>query len=135
MTAERKKAALFLSITLIVGILIGALVPSFYGRMRRDDSRQRGHYDQRGQRGSERRIGFERMIYRIIEADSSQKKKIQPIFDATSIKIEALEKASSERMIGIMDSMKLAMKPVLREEQMNKLEEFSKKARARRRGF
>ena len=130
MTTERKKAALFLSLTLIVGILIGALVPSFYGRMRRDNS-NRG----RGQSGSERRIGFERMIYRIIEADSSQKEKIQPIFDATSVKIEALEKNSSERMIGIMDSMKLAMKPVLREEQMNKFEEFSKKARARRRGF
>jgi|SRR6185295_1191302 len=132
MTTERKKAALFLSITLIIGILIGALVPSFYGRMRRGDS---GHG--RGQRGpgSERRIGFERTIYRIVEADSSQKKKIQPILDATAIKIELLEKASTERMIGIMDSMKMAMKPVLSEEQMKKFEEFSQKGRARKRGF
>ena len=133
MTAERKKAALFLTITLIIGILIGALLPSFYGRMRRGDDSRRGR-DQRS-RNSERKIGFERMIYRIVEADSSQKAKIQPILDATSIKIEGLEKASTERMIGIMDSMKIAMKSVLNEEQMKKFEEFSQKARARRRGF
>ncbi|HRI78892.1 MAG TPA: hypothetical protein PLR06_05085 [Cyclobacteriaceae bacterium] len=130
MTSERKKAALFLSITLIVGILIGLLVPSFYWRMRRDDSKQG-----RDQRNSERKIGFEKMIYRIVEADPSQKEKIQPILDATSRKIEGLEKASTERMIVIMDSMKLAIKPILKEEQMKKLEEFSQKARARRRGF
>ena len=135
MTTERKKAALFLSITLIVGILIGTLIPSFYGRMRREEMMKQRGRGERNMRGSDRKMGFERMIYRIVDADSSQKEKIQPILDATTIKIEALEKTSSERMIVIMDSMKLALKPVLNDAQVKKLEDFSSKARARRRGF
>jgi hypothetical protein len=133
MTADRKKALLFLALTLVIGILIGALVPGFFGRMRREGSRERGRQEQREGR-PERRAGFQKMIYKVTGADSAQIKVMQPVLDETSAKIEVLEKASNQRMMGIMDTMKIKLQPLLKEDQMKKLEEFSQKARARRRG-
>lgn len=135
MTAERRKALLFLTVTLVIGILIGSLVPGLYGRMRREGGREKGRVEQRGERRSDRRMGFQKMIYRITQADSAQRLQIQPILDETAGKIEALEKESNGRMIGIMDSMKLRLRPILNPEQMKKLEDYSQKSRSRRRGF
>ena len=130
MTTERKKAALFLVLTFILGILIGALVPGFFGRMRREGRGNR--MEQHGDRGEGRKMGFQKMIYRVTQADSTQRKQIQPILDEASEKIDGLEKESNSRMTGIMDSIKVKLKPILNEEQNKKLEEFSLKSRHRR---
>lgn len=135
MTPERKKAALYLTITLVVGILIGSLVPAFFGRMRRDGMRERGRVEQRGERRSDRRMGFEKMIFRITQPDSTQRPQIQAILNETSAKIETLEHSSNVRMAELMDSLKIKLQPVLTPEQMKRLEDFSQKTRARRRGF
>ena len=130
MTTERKKAALFLVLTFILGILIGALVPGFFGHMRREGKGNR--MEQRGDRGEGRKMGFQKMIYRVTQADSTQRNQIQPILDEASEKIEGLEKESNSRMTDIMDSIKVKLKPILTEEQNKKLEEFSMKSRHRR---
>ena len=127
MTTERRKAMLFLILTLVVGILIGALVPGFFGRMRRNGWKDMKRTEQRGDHPGSRRMGFQKMIYRITQADSSQRKQIQPILDEASGKIEALESESNSRMMGIMDSMKVNLKQILTEEQNKRLEEFSNK--------
>ena len=129
MTTERRKAMLFLILTLAVGILIGALVPGFFGRMRRDGRKTMSQTEQRGDRGGSRRTGFQKMIYRIAQVDSSQRQQIQPILDEASGKIESLEKISNGRMTEIMDSMKLKLKPMLRDDQYKRLEDFSSKRR------
>lgn len=134
MTAERRKALLFLIVTLVIGILIGSLVPGMYGRMRREGGREKGKVEQRGERRPDRRMGFQRMIYRITQADSAQRLQIQPILDETSAKIETLEKESNGRMTGIMDSMKIKLQPILNQEQIKKLEDYSQKTRSRRKG-
>ena len=135
MTSERKKAVLFLSITLIVGILIGSLVPAFCGRMRRENWKERGKMEQRDGKRPDRRVGFEKMIYRVVKADSNQVKQIRPILNEASVKIEALEKGSNDRMIEIIDSLNVKLKTVLTEEQVKNLEEFHQKMKAKRRGF
>ena len=129
MTTERRKAMLFLILTLVVGILIGALVPGFFGRMRRDSRKTMSQTEQRGDRGGSRRTGFQKMIYRIAQVDSSQRQQIQPILDEASGKIESLEKISNGRMTEIMDSMKVKLKPMLREDQNKRLEDFSSRRR------
>ena len=134
MTSERKKAVLFLSITLIVGILIGSLVPAFFGRMRRENWKERGKVERRDGKRPDRRVGFEKMIYRVIKADSDQVKQIRPILNETATKIEALEKGSNDRMIEIVDSMNVKLKTILTEEQAKNLEEFHQKMRAKKRG-
>ncbi|NOT76861.1 MAG: hypothetical protein HOP08_18205 [Cyclobacteriaceae bacterium] len=137
MTSERKKAVLFLSITLVIGILIGAMIPSFFGRMRHKVGIDRTKMEQRDNKKDakkmDRKSGFERMVFRITKPDSDQVKLIRPILNETSLQIEALERKSNEEMSAVMDSMKAKLKPVLREDQMKKLEDFSQKARARRR--
>ena len=91
--------------------------------------------EQRGDRGEGRKMGFQKMIYRVTQADSTQRNQIQPILDEASEKIEGLEKESNSRMTGIMDSMKMKLKPVLTNEQMKNLEDFSQRARSKRHGF
>ena len=135
MTGERRKALIYLTITLIIGIFIGSLVPALFGRMRRDGWKERSKMEQKGERRPDRRAGFEKMIYKITKPDSSQIGRIRPILQETSTKIEALEKGSNARMTSIMDSMKIKLQPVLTSEQMKNLEDFSQRTRSKRRGF
>ena len=136
MTSERKKALLYLTITLIIGMLIGSLVPALFGRMRHGDwKKERAKTELKGEKRPDRKAGFEKMMYRIIKPDSSQNEQLRAIFKGTSTKIEALEAGSNARMTNIIDSMKVQLQPVLTEEQMKRLEEFSQKTRSRRRGF
>ncbi len=132
MTPERRKAILFLSVTLVIGILIGSMLPGFFFRMRHKEWKERGRNAQSHER--QRQHGFERKIYEVTKADSNQRKAIQPILDETAAKIDALQQQSFANMSAVMDSMKLKLKPLLNEEQMKNLEDFSQRARARRRG-
>lgn len=135
MTPERRKAILFLSLTLIVGILIGSMLPGFFFRLRHNGWKDRGRNPQSHERQQAmRKHGFEKKIFEITKADSSQRKAIKPILDETSAKIDALQQQSFANMAAVMDSMKLKLKPLLNDEQMKDLEDFSQKARARRRG-
>jgi hypothetical protein len=136
MTPERRKAILFLSLTLVIGILIGSMLPGFFWRMRHQKGlggKQQANEHTRD-RQAMRKNGFEKKIYEITKADSSQRKAIKPILDETSAKIDALQQQSFTNMSAVMDSMKIKLRPLLNEEQMKNLEDFSQKARARRRG-
>ncbi|MBY0433831.1 MAG: hypothetical protein K2U26_06955 [Cyclobacteriaceae bacterium] len=126
MTPERKKAALYLVLTLIIGILIGSLVPAFYGRMR-----HRGGDHSRGWDRSEGRMDrkgrFEKIVFRIVKPDSTQASQLRSIVRETSVKIESLEWQSSEQMRSLMDSLQIKLRPVLTNEQLERLENFSKR--------
>jgi len=104
MTTDRKKAILFLSLTLLLGILIGSLIPAFYGRFRHREAREMRFSDGRENSSKDNRAGmsrqdrFSHMIMRVVKPDSDQAKQIKPLMEATALKIEALEKGSNERM-------------------------------------
>ena len=136
MTTDKKKAALYLSITLIIGILIGSLIPAFYGRFRhregkdmRDGREMRGGKDNK-QFGNKQEWLTNRII-RIVKPDSSQVKEIRPLTSQAAAQIGELEKGSNERMSAIMDSLNTKLRPILNDEQNKRLDEFSSKARQR----
>ncbi len=136
MTTDRKKAILYLSITLIIGIFIGSLIPAFYGRFRhrewkdtRDGKEMHGGKDNK-QFGNKQEW-LTKTIIKVVQPDSAQAKEIRPLTAQAAAELGELEKGSNERMSAIMDSLKLKLRPILTEEQNKNLEEFSSKARQR----
>ena len=136
MTTDRKKAILYLSITLIIGIFIGSLIPAFYGRFRHRDGQEIRHgremhdgADNKNPRSKQEWLT--KTIIRIVQPDSAQAKEIRPLTAQAAAELGELEKGSNERMSAIMDSLKLKLRPILNEEQNRNLEEFSSKARQR----
>jgi len=136
MTTDRKKAIFFLCLTLVIGILIGGLVPAFYGKMKygkdKGDRSERGGRE--GRSNNNRQEWLTHTIIRVVKPDSDQVKTIRPITKEATEQISQLEKNSNERMIMILDSMKIKLKPILTDDQNKKLEEFSKKARSKWKG-
>ncbi len=133
MTTDRKKAILFLSLTFIFGIFIGLLIPAFYFKFhRRDRMEMRGGKENRMERPEGTKGEWlTRTVIRIVKPDSAHVKEIRQITMKTAAQIGELEKSSNEKMIGIMDSLKIKLRPVLTEEQNQSLEDFSTKARQR----
>ncbi|MEO7990428.1 MAG: hypothetical protein ABI663_12860 [Chryseolinea sp.] len=128
MTNERKKAIATLGATLIVGILIGVLLPGFLGRLReggRHPMDERG----RGRGDDDKKAWFAHTIYKIIKPDSAQARKIKPITEWASQQVEQVENKSNQELIKIMDSVKVQLKPIITEEQLKRLDGFSEKAK------
>ena len=128
MTSERKKAVATLSATLIVGILIGVLVPGFVGRFREGGRHQRDEQG-RGHGGDDKKAWFAHTIYKIVKPDSAQAQKIKPITEWASQQVEQVENTSNQKLIKIMDSVKVQLKPIITEEQLKRLDGFSEKAK------
>jgi hypothetical protein len=130
MTSERRKSILILCATLIVGILIGLLVPGFFHKY---EGRKHG----RGGRdisNEHKKEWFASTIYKIVKPDSAQAKQIKPITDWASQQIEAIEISSNSQMSAVLDSVKVQLKPILTEEQQQRLVEFHEKANGRWKG-
>lgn len=132
MTAERRKAVLFLSITLVIGILIGALLPGLFYRFHSKGKKEGGEKEERHSGG--KRDGFVHMIYKTIHPDSVQKQKIEPILKDASEKIEKLEAHSNEQLTAIMDSVKVKLLPILNEKQKKSFEKYISRNQEHRHG-
>jgi regulator of extracellular matrix RemA (YlzA/DUF370 family) len=131
MTSERRKSILILCATLIVGILIGLLVPGFFHKYQGGRQHGRGGRDMGNERKKE---WFASTIFRVVKPDSAQAKQIKPIADWASQQIEAVENSSNSQMSAILDSVKVQLKPILTEEQQQRLTEFHEKADGRWKG-
>lgn len=130
MTSERRKSILILSATLIVGILIGLLVPGFFHKY---EGRRHG----RGGRelsNERKKEWFASTIYKIVKPDSAQAKQIKPITEWASQQIEAIEISSNSQMSAVLDSVKVQLKPILSDEQQQRLVEFHERAQGRWKG-
>ncbi len=121
MTSERKKAIVVISATLIVGILIGVLTTGMFARHHYHSSGRDLGKEHRGMRN-----GFAERIYRITQADSSQKKQMQPIVEQTMASIDTLQQKTDGEVKALLDSMIINLKPLLKADQISKLETFSK---------
>ncbi len=131
MTSERRKSILILCATLIVGILIGLLVPGFFHKYQGGRQHGRGGRDISNERKKE---WFASTIYKIVQPDSVQSKQIKPITDWASQQIEAIEVSSNSQMSAVLDSVKVQLKPILTEEQQQRLIDFHAKAQGRWKG-
>lgn len=130
MTSERRKSILILSATLIVGILIGLLVPGFFHKY---EGRRHG----RGGReisNERKKEWFASTIYKIVKPDSAQMKQIKPITEWASQQIETIEISSNSQMSAVLDSVKVQLKPILTDEQQQRLVEFHERAQGRWKG-
>jgi len=126
MTNERKKAILTLAVTLIVGILLGMLLPGLFHKMNGRGYEKRGG----GRPGMDhKKEWFTGTIYRIVQPDSAQAKQIKPIAKWAASKIDSIEASSNRGLAAILDSVKIKLKPIITEEQFKRLNEFDSKAK------
>lgn len=69
---------------------------------------------------------FSHKIYRITEADSTQKIKMKSLLAKADKRLEVFRKDFQDKEKKLIDSVKAQLKPILREDQFKKLEEFKK---------
>jgi hypothetical protein len=115
MTTERKRALLIISITLVIGVLLGALSVSLVGR------------EVRKQPQSWKYEGREAFIQRILEvadANPDQARQMRPLLEETMDKIDSLQEQTGIQVKTLIDSFEVKLKPILSEEQLNQLREF-----------
>lgn len=133
MNSERKKAVLTLAGTLIIGIFLGLLVPGLFHKVRERGGNHRGRADG-GRESENKKEWFTGTIYRILQPDSIQAKKIKPITEWASHQIDSLEASSNRGLANVLDSVKKQLQPIITEEQFRRLDEFDNRAKGRWRG-
>lgn len=122
MTAERKRALIMMAATFVVGLIIGALATGILARQfyhGRGGKRGEGREMREGRRGT-----LTDKIFKIVKADSSQKKLMKPIIDQTISRLDDVEEQSNQDAYAQLDSLKIKLRPILATEQMEKLEKF-----------
>jgi len=122
MTPERKRALLTMAATFVIGILIGALATGLFARQfyhGRGGKRGEGREMREGRRGT-----LTEKIFKVVKADSSQKKLMKPIIDQTMSRLDEVEEKSNNDAYAQLDSLKTKLRPILAAEQMERLEHF-----------
>ena len=66
-------------------------------------------------------------IAKVTDADSAQSVKMKPVIDRASKRLEALKAAYEKQEKKALDSLKLQLKPYLKDEQQKKLEAYLSK--------
>jgi hypothetical protein len=66
-------------------------------------------------------------IYRLTQADSIQQKKMQPIVAKAEKRLIVLRTKYQEQEKKVLDSLRLQLKPILKEDQWKRLEDFKNK--------
>ncbi len=124
MTPERKRALITIITTLVIGILIGALGVGLWSKQSHG-SRPAGWREN----GKE---AFIKKIFSVIEADSAQAKQLRPLMNETMAAIDSLQKETDREVAKVIDSFEVKLRPILSEQQMEKLKEFHRRGRERR---
>jgi len=122
MTSERKKALLMMAATFVIGIAIGALVTGMFARQfyhDRGGKRSEGREMREGRRGT-----LTEKIFKIVKADSGQKKLMKPIIDQTISHLDEIEDKSNQDAYTQLDSLKVKLHPILAPDQIERLDKF-----------
>jgi hypothetical protein len=110
------KKPIFLGIViLIVGLIFGALVSSFFISDRRD-----GH-SPNGRKISKEH--FKKRMIRVIDPDEDQFDKIDPIIDKYAERTSEITDKYFEEFSTILDSMRIELEPILTDKQKERLRE------------
>jgi hypothetical protein len=126
MTSERRKSVVVLAATLLIGILLGLLIPGFFNKWeKRGKGGNRGH----DQNTEHKKDWFVGTMNRIIQPDSLQARQIKPVTEWASIEIDSLESRANHTMTIILDSVKNQLRPILTPEQQSRLDKFDANAR------
>jgi hypothetical protein len=128
MTPERRKSILILIGTLIIGMLLGLLVPSLLHKIKG----RSGQSDYHGgnNKGDQKSEWFSETVTRVVKPDSSQSLKVNSITRKAAAQIDSIETHANLQMSSLLDSVKVQLKPILTENQWRKLQEFDAKAKS-----
>lgn len=117
MTAERKRALILITATLLVGILIGALATGLfnhYGGQRRGSGGWRGNG----------REAFINKVIEVVGADPEQATQLRPYIIDTMTEIDSIQSETDKNVQSVVLSLEQRLEPVLDEDQMKRLKEF-----------
>jgi hypothetical protein len=123
MNKERRKSIIIIVITLVFGILLGLLIPATVHKVQR--------WSNAGQREllkQERKNRFTVKLMRVLEPDSTQRKQIKPSVEWAATRIESIETAANSQIESVLDSLDTRIKPVLSEDQKERLAQFRQRA-------
>ncbi len=123
MTTDRKRALLMITITLIIGILIGALGVGLWGKQTRRGGKPSANGRQDGKEA------FMQRILKEANADSLQAKQMRPLMIETMARIDSLQMETDNKVRSVINSFEEDIKPILREDQLKKLQEFHRRGR------
>jgi hypothetical protein len=123
MTPERKRALLMITITLIIGILIGALGVGLWDKQTRRGGKPYANGRQDGKEA------FMQRILKEANADSLQAKQMKPLMIETMARIDSLQMETDKKVRSVINSFEEDIKPILREDQLKKLQEFHRRGR------
>lgn len=126
MTPERKRALLMIGATLIIGILIGALGMGLLGKQSRRGGKSSAAWRQEGKEV------FMQRILKEANADSLQASQMKPLMMETMASIDSLQKETDKKVHGVLSSFEEKLKPILREDQLKKLQEFHRRGKERK---
>lgn len=126
MTPERKRALLMIGTTLIIGILIGALSVGLWGNQSRRGGRSSAKWRQEGKEV------FMQRIIKEANADSLQAKQMRPLMMETMASIDSLQKETDKKVHAVLNSFEEKLKPILREDQLKKLQAFHRRGKERK---
>jgi hypothetical protein len=113
---------LMMGATFVIGVVIGALATGMFARQfyhGREGRRGGGKEMREGRRGT-----LTDKIFKIVNADSSQKKLMKPIIDQTMSRLDEVEEKSNNDAYAQLDSLKVKLRPILASGQMERLEKF-----------
>lgn len=118
MKTERKKAILALSITLVIGIVLGVLGSALV------------HHTLLGKPAPPRNArGFIDRVLQVVEADSTQARALRPVLTSTAARLDSLQQNMDHNMGQTVEDLKAQVKPLLRTEQYDRLLNFLERAR------
>lgn len=122
MTGERRKALLMMGATFVMGLIIGALTT---GLLARQFYHGRGGFrGERREMKEGRRGTLTDKIFKIVKADSGQKKLMRPIIDQTIARLDEVEEKSNQDAYAQLDSLKAKLGSILAKDQMEGLGKF-----------
>jgi len=78
-------------------------------------------------------MGFKNHLFEVIKADEEQKDKLAPYVNDYAQQIAKVSRDYRERRIALIDSLYKEIKPLLTKEQLEELEDFSRRFRQKER--
>jgi hypothetical protein len=107
----------------LIGLSANTFAQHGYSKHGKSD---RGNHDKRiSNTKSSTQDAFSNHIYRVTEADSLQKMKMKPVLAKTSKRLESLRLSYQKQEKRVMDSLSLQMKPILKEDQLKRLDDYN----------
>ncbi|MBS1680658.1 MAG: hypothetical protein JST48_03015 [Bacteroidetes bacterium] len=125
MTPERKKTIAIVIGTFLIGVLIGVLGTGLLARQHYN--KEKIPHDKEIRVSSRQKLL--KKILNKIHADSIQEKTIRPIIEKTLDDIDSIQTRSRREGIAAIDSMETQLKPMLNQDQIDRLKKIYKSYR------